>query len=160
MYDNLVLVTRTRVVRWLPDMRSVCVTVAEGARVVVSGRAIRDRVDDSATLSSVVALVVGDPLVVSRVDRVQASNTISGTRFDATVEDEVGLQLEFERRYFFSHLHTEMTSQQMERLPQRCASDNAFRPQNLLEKYFTVLPICEACKAVKPPVVRFKKKEN
>ena len=61
MYDNLVLVTRTRVVRWLPDMRSVCVTVTEGARVVVSGRAIR--VDDSATLSSVVALVVGDPLV-------------------------------------------------------------------------------------------------
>ena len=48
---NLVLVTRTRVVRWLPDMRSVCVTVTEGARVVVSGRAIR--VDDSATLSSV-----------------------------------------------------------------------------------------------------------
>ena len=41
-----------------------------------------------------------------------------------------------------------------------CASDNASRPQNLLEKYFTVLPICEACKAVKPPVVRFKKKEN
>ena len=113
MYDNLVLVTRTRVVRWLPDMRSVCVTVTEGARVVVSGRAIR--VDDSATLTSVVALVVGDPLVVSRVDRVQASNTISGTRFDATVEDEVGLQLQFERRYFFFHLHTEMTSQQVER---------------------------------------------
>ena len=84
-------------------MRSVCVTVTEGARVVVSGRAIR--VDDSATLSSVVALVVGDPLVVSRVDRVQASNTISGTRFDATVEDEVGLQLEFERRYFFPLAH-------------------------------------------------------
>ena len=158
MYDNLVLVTRTLVVRWLPDMRSVCVTVTEGARVVVSGRAIR--VDDSATLSSVVALVVGDPLVVSRVDRVQASNTISGTRFDATVEDEVGLQLEFERRYFFFHLHTEMTSQQVERPAQRCASDNASRPQNLLEKYFTVLPICEACKAVKPPVVRLKKKEN
>ena len=155
MYDNLVLVTRTRVVRWLPDMRSVCVTVTEGARVVVSGRAIR--VDDSATLSSVVALVVGDPLVVSRVDRVQASNTISGTRFDATLEDEVGLQLEFERRYFFFHGDDVTAGGET---PQRCASDNASRPQNLLEKYFTVLPICEACKAVKPPVVRFKKKEN
>ena len=37
-------------------MLAVCATVLEGARVVVSGRAVR--VDDSATFSSILALVL------------------------------------------------------------------------------------------------------
>lgn len=67
---------------------AVCVTVIEGATVIVNGRAVR--VDDSATLSSILELVLTDPAQIHRVDGVQAANTISGTRFDANLEDEVG----------------------------------------------------------------------
>ena len=152
MYDNLVLVTRTRVVRWLPDMRSMCVTVTEGARVVVSGRAIR----------------LGDVVVSSSSCGWRSSSGGSRPGIEHNLRHQIRRNSRrrgwtaagIRETLLFFHLHTEMTSQQVERPPQRCASDNASRPQNLLEKYFTVLPICEACKAVKPPVVRFKKKEN
>jgi hypothetical protein len=77
---------------------AVCVTVIEGATVIVNGRAVH--VDDSATLSSILELVLTDPAQIHRVDGVQEANTISGTRFDANLEDEVGLHLEFERRFF------------------------------------------------------------
>lgn len=81
---------------------AVCVTVIEGATVIVNGRAVR--VDDSATLSSILELVLTDPAQIHRVDGVQAANTISGTRFDANLEDEVGLHLESERRFFLLSL--------------------------------------------------------
>ena len=106
-------------------MPAVCVTVLEGATVVVSGRAVR--VDDLATLSSILALALPDPADICSVDHVKASSSDAGTRFDASLDDEVALQLEFERRFFFFHLNMELlepeNTEQVKRSPKRCASD-------------------------------------
>ena len=41
-----------------------------------------------------------DSADIHRVDHVQASSSDAGTRCDASLDDEVVLQLEFERRFF------------------------------------------------------------
>ena len=78
-------------------MLAMCVTVMEGARVVVSGGAVQ--VDESAMLSSILALVLEDqyPADIRCVNCVQLSSSDADTRLDASLEEDVALQLEFER---------------------------------------------------------------
>ena len=50
------------------------------------------------TLLSILALVLSDPTDIYLVDHVQASSSNAGTRFQTSLDNEVVMQLEFERR--------------------------------------------------------------
>ena len=79
-------------------MPTVAVTVLDGSDVIWSGRLVR--VDESDKLKDI--LVPEED--VQRLEKVQSAVSDSSARYDADGDDEVGVHLEFGRRYVYFRL--------------------------------------------------------
>ena len=82
-------------------MPAVAVTVLDGSDVIWSGRLVR--VDESDKLKDILRKIVPEE-DVQRLEKVQSAVSDSSARYDADGDDEVGVHLEFGRRYVYFRL--------------------------------------------------------
>ena len=82
-------------------MPAVAVTVLDGSDVIWSGRLVR--VDESDKLKDILRKLVPEE-DVQRLEKVQSAVSDSSARYDADGDDEVGVHLEFGRRYVYFRL--------------------------------------------------------
>ena len=85
-------------------MPAVCASVLDGTRLSVDGRVLR--IDNSVTLGVILELIVADPADRDRFSAVQTSTSEAANRKDAALDDDVGMHLEFGRRFIFFYLRS------------------------------------------------------
>ena len=85
-------------------MPAVCASVLDGTKISVSSRALR--IDESNAQRDVLNLVVADP-DRERLASVHTATSEDGKRHDVAIDDDIGLHLEFGRRFVFFYLRSE-----------------------------------------------------